>query len=135
MCHKNKLPITRGFLAFPFEAHKLKKKKTDPQMSIRVYRPRSIETGPPYRPLYFEVGAEYYHAEITTRDTHLEFWANPSDLKFVGAFVEEVRADAPDGAILRGAIFRLPTVDHLVRYNPSGTSCFMRGPMRARVQN
>jgi len=106
-----------------------------PQMSIRVYRPLSIETGPPYRPLYFEIGAEYYHAESTTRDIYLEFWANPNDLKFVGAFIEEVSAHELDGSIFRGAIFRLPTVDHLVRYNPSGTSCFMRGPMRARVQN
>lgn len=93
-------------------------------MSIRVGRPPSLETAP-YRPLVFEVGAEYYHAESTTRDTNLEFWANPNDLKFVGVFVEEVL----DGAIFRGAIFRLPTGDHLVRYNSSGTSCFKRGPM------
>ena len=92
-------------------------------MSIRVGRPPSLETAP-YRPLAFEVGAEYYHAESTTRDTNLEFWANPNDLKFVGVFVEEV---------LDGAVFRLPTGDHLVRYNSSGTSCFKRGPMeRAR---
>ena len=102
----------------------LEKNALPPPMSIRVGRPPSLETAP-YRPLVFEVGAEYYHAESTTRDTNLEFWANPNDLKFVGVFVEEVL----DGAVFRGAVFRLPTGDHLVRYNSSGTSCFKRGPI------
>ena len=94
-------------------------------MSIRVYRPLSLEVGPPYRPLIFEVGAWYYHAERVVRDNNLEFWANPTDLKYVGRFVEEVRVDEN---VCSGAIFALESFEHAIKYDESGTTCFMRAP-------
>jgi hypothetical protein len=94
-------------------------------MSIRVYRPLSLEVGPPYRPLTFEVGAGYYHAERFVRDNNLEFWANPIDIKYVGRFVDEVRVDE---RVCSGAIFALGSVEHFIKYDESGTMCFMREP-------
>lgn len=88
-----------------------------------MYRPLSLEIGPPHRPLHFEMGICYYHAESTFRDMNLEFWANANDLKFVGTFLEEVHL--ANGR--RGAIFKLPTADHFIEYTPG--TCFMPGPM------
>ena len=86
-------------------------------MSVRVYRPLSLENGAPWRPLIFQAGEEYYHAQSTTRDRYMEFWANPNDLKFVGTFVEEIGV---------GAIFLLNNEEHLIPYND--TTCFAKGP-------
>jgi hypothetical protein len=88
-------------------------------MSVRVYRPLSLENSAPWRPLIFQVGEEYYHAESTMRDNNMEFWANPNDLKFVGTFVQEINM---------GAIFLLNNEEHLIPYNASHTTCFARGP-------
>jgi hypothetical protein len=100
------------------------------KMSIRVYRPLSVEAGrPPYRPLLFEVGVEYYHAESVVRDNNLEFWANPSDLTYVGTFVEEAMSSIDENAP-NGAIFVLNNSEHFIEYDVSGNTCFTRGPRR-----
>jgi hypothetical protein len=94
-------------------------------MSIRVYRPLSLEAGrPPYRPLLLEVGACYYHAKRVVRDMYLEFWANPCDLTYVGAFVEEVGVDEP--APNRGARFVLDNVERVVHYTDD--TCLVQEP-------
>jgi len=96
-------------------------------MSIRVYRPLSVEAGrPPYRPLTFEVGVGYYHAENVVRDNNLEFWANPSDLTYVGTFVEEARSRI-DENVPNGAIFVLNNSEHFIEYEVSGNTFFTSG--------
>jgi len=94
-------------------------------MSIRVFRPLSLEAGrPPYRPLLLEVGAGYYHAKRVVRDMYLEFWANPCDLTHVGTFVAEVGVDEP--ALNLGARFVLDNVEHVIHYEDD--TCFVREP-------
>ena len=93
-------------------------------MTIRVYRPLSLEIGrPPYRPLIFEVGVEYYHAETIFRDNNCEFWANPNDLKYAGTFVAEVIMNENSH---NGAIFILNNLEHFIEYDNAGNTFFVR---------
>ncbi len=91
-------------------------------MSIRVYRPLSVEAGrPPYRPLIFEVGVGYYQAERFVRDNNLEFWSNPSDLKYVGTFIKEVCEKENNGSV-----FFLNSGEHFVKYDENRNTFFVR---------